>query len=162
MNPQLYVQNDEQQTCPAQRKLQQWVAAALAEAGSDDEAELTIRIVPEQEMQQLNQRYRDQPGVTNVLSFAAQLPPELQLPLLGDIVICAAVVEREATEQGKTADAHWAHMVVHGTLHLLGYDHIEEGDAETMERLEARTLDKLQFPPPYESTSQAREQSATP
>src|SRR5690606_24067449 len=94
--------------------------------------------------------YRHQDKPTNVLSFPADIPAELNLPLLGDLVICAPVVEREAMEQRKTLEAHWAHMVVHGTLHLVGYDHITEPEAEEMESLETKILTGMGFPPPYE------------
>ncbi len=104
-------------------------------------------------MTDLNGRYRDKPQPTNVLSFPSELPDELALPLLGDIVICAPVVNREAEQQGKSPAAHWAHMAVHGTLHLLGYDHIENEDAQRMESLETRILARMGLPCPYEQPS---------
>lgn len=104
-------------------------------------------------MAQLNANYRGKDGATNVLSFPADLPAELDLPLLGDIVICAPVVIAEADQQGKTASAHWAHMTVHGTLHLLGYDHVKEEEAEIMEALESAILRQLDYSCPYESCS---------
>ncbi len=109
-----------------------------------------MRIVDEDESQQLNGQYRQKDKPTNVLSFPADLPEELQLPLLGDLVICAPVVAREAEDQNKALDAHWAHMLVHGTLHLLGYDHIDETDATEMEALETQIITELGFAPPYE------------
>ncbi len=133
---------------PTERQLQLWAQAALA--SRRDNAELSLRIVDEAESQQLNGQYRQKDKPTNVLSFPAELPDELQLPLLGDLVICAPVVAQEAAEQNKTHEAHWAHMLVHGTLHLLGYDHIEEVDATEMEALETRIITELGFPPPYE------------
>ena len=93
-----------------------------------------------------------------MLSFPADLPPDLDLPLLGDLVICAPVVEREAAEQGKPIEAHWAHMLVHGCLHLIGYDHIEDNDADIMEALETRILTKLGFPPPYQQDDAPEQQ----
>src|SRR5690554_8049362 len=96
----------------------------------------------------LNHRYRGKNSPTKVLSFPADLPPELGLPLLGDLVVCADVVAREAAEQGKTPSAHWAHMLVHGTLHLLGYDHINDAEAEVMEALETAIVTALGFAPP--------------
>jgi len=99
----------------------------------------------------LNSQFRQQPKTTNVLSFPSDLPPELELEELGDIVICAPVVESEAVEQNKLLEAHWAHMVVHGTLHLQGYDHIETNDAEEMEALEEKIITGLGFPAPYSS-----------
>lgn len=111
--------------------------------------DLTVRIVDEQEILQLNQTYRGQEKTTNVLSFPCELPGSLALNLLGDIIICAGVVAREAGEQQKEPSAHWAHMVIHGTLHLLGFDHISEGPAVQMESIEARVLAHLGFPDPY-------------
>ncbi len=126
-----------------------WVTAALADHPGD--AELAVRIVDEAESAALNSHYRHKPGPTNVLSFPAELPEVVDVPLLGDLVICAPVVAREAREQGKGADAHWAHMLVHGTLHLLGYDHVDEDGARRMEALETRIITGLGFPPPYEN-----------
>jgi probable rRNA maturation factor len=114
-----------------------------------NEAELTLRITDSAEVQQLNKTYRDKDQSTNVLSFPADLPPELNIPLLGDIIISAEVVEQEALEQGKSSEAHWAHMVIHGTLHLLGYDHIDDNDAEAMESLETQLLSQLGYANPY-------------
>ncbi len=114
-----------------------------------DNAELTIRIVDEPEISELNQNYRHKSGSTNVLSFPADIPAIIDSPLLGDLVICATVVAREAEQQHKSLPAHWAHMVVHGTLHLLGYDHIEDGDAEQMEALEVHILAALNIANPY-------------
>jgi len=102
------------------------------------------------ESQALNRRFRGKDRPTNVLSFPADLPPELELPLLGDLVVCREVVEAEAAEQGKPAEAHWAHMVVHGTLHLLGYDHETAEGAEAMEALEAEILSEFGWPDPYQ------------
>jgi probable rRNA maturation factor len=124
-----------------------WAQAALP-PGKD--AEMAIRLVTEAESAALNQRYRNKASSTNVLSFPAEIPAELDIPLLGDLVICAPVVAREAVEQNKASNAHWAHMVVHGTLHLLGYDHIDDQDAVAMEALETKILHDLGFPPPYE------------
>lgn len=134
---------------PPAATLEQWVRAALD--GRRDDAELSLRIVDEDEIAQLNARYRGKDYPTNVLSFPSDLPPELELPHLGDIVICAGVVEREACEQHKSSAAHWAHMVVHGTLHLLGYDHIDDAEAAEMEGLETDILQRLAFPNPYET-----------
>ncbi|MFV0476666.1 MAG: rRNA maturation RNase YbeY [Parahaliea sp.] len=129
-----------------------WVSAALKERRNGLDTELTVRIVDSDEMSTLNKQFRNKSGPTNVLSFPADLPPELGLPLLGDIIICAPVVVSEAQEQGKTIRAHWAHMSVHGTLHLLGYDHIKDNEAAAMEALETRILNTLDFPCPYEAT----------
>jgi len=127
---------------PAREAFEAWAAAALA--GEDrDAAELTIRIVDAAESAELNRRYRHRSGPTNVLSFPFEAPPGIELPLLGDLVICAPVVAREAAAQGKPAAAHWAHMVVHGILHLLGYDHLEEEEAAGMEALETVILARM-------------------
>lgn len=136
---------------PSHDLMKRWIAAAL-EAGAQPprpEAEVSVYVVDDEEGQELNLRYRGKDKPTNVLSFPADLPAELNLPLLGDLVVCAPVVAREALEQGKTEEAHWAHMLVHGTLHLLGYDHIDPEDAETMESLETGIMTRLHYPAPY-------------
>jgi len=133
---------------PAEDDFRSWVEAALA--GRRAEAELTIRVVDAEESAELNGTYRHKQGPTNVLSFPFEAPPGVELPLLGDIVICAPVVAREAAEQGKTAAAHWAHMTVHGCLHLLGYDHIAPDEAEIMESLERDVLSALGYADPYD------------
>ncbi|WP_338589598.1 rRNA maturation RNase YbeY [Shewanella khirikhana] len=132
---------------PTQAQFETWVRVALGD--TMDEAELTIRIVDTSESQQLNHDYRGKDKPTNVLSFPFEAPPGIELPLLGDLVICASVVENEALEQQKALEAHWAHMVVHGCLHLLGYDHIEDAEAEEMESLETTLITGLGFPDPY-------------
>jgi probable rRNA maturation factor len=138
---------------PSFGQMEQWISAALVDAPDFDHsnAEVSVYIVDEDESQELNLRFRQKDKPTNVLSFPADIPPELDIPLLGDLVVCAPVVEREAEEQTKTLDAHWAHMLVHGTLHLLGYDHINDADAEEMEQLETQILQRLGFPAPYET-----------
>lgn len=135
---------------PSAEDFEQWAQAAVA--GHRQQAELSIRVVDISESQQLNHQYRQKDKPTNVLSFPTDLPEELNIPLLGDLVICAPVVEREASEQNKPLQAHWAHMLVHGTLHLLGYDHIDDAQAEVMEALETDILTNLGFPPPYETS----------
>ncbi|MFC0047732.1 rRNA maturation RNase YbeY [Rheinheimera tilapiae] len=132
---------------PTEAELQRVLDAAVAPFQAD--AEVTIRIVDETESQQLNFDYREKDKPTNVLSFPFQCPPGIELPLLGDLVICAQVVAREAQEQQKTLQAHWAHMVVHGSLHLLGFDHINDADAEEMEAEEIQILQELGFANPY-------------
>ena len=136
---------------PSEDDLRRWIAAALASQTTRDDTEISVRLVDIPEMAGLNQAYRGKPGPTNVLSFPADLPAELKLPLLGDIVICAPVVREEAQSQDKALAAHWAHMAVHGTLHLLGYDHIEESEALAMEALESAILAELSYPCPYQS-----------
>ena len=132
---------------PTDAQLQHWAEAALQ--GRRERAEVSLRITDEDEIQELNHRYRHQNKATNVLSFPADLPPELGIPLLGDVVVCAAVVAREAQQQEKSLEAHWAHMVVHGILHLLGYDHISEVQAQQMEALESGILLNLGYTDPY-------------
>jgi probable rRNA maturation factor len=128
-----------------------WARAALAEHEGD--AELTVRVTDEAESQQLNREYRGKDRPTNVLSFPFEAPEGVPVgevgTYLGDLVICAPVVEREAAEQSKTAPAHWAHMVVHGVLHLRGFDHEDEADAQRMEDKEREVLDGLGFSDPY-------------
>ena len=132
---------------PTEEQIVQWATAAVQPEG--DEIEMTIRIVDEAESHKLNLTYRGKDRPTNVLSFPFECPDEVELPLLGDLVICRQVVEREAAEQEKPLMAHWAHMVVHGSLHLLGYDHIEDNEAEEMESLETQIMQGLGFDDPY-------------
>ena len=132
---------------PDEDSIKRWVSAAIRD--ERDECELSIRIVDEQESADFNQRYRGKSGATNVLSFPFDAVTPEPLPILGDLVICAPVLVREASEQQKTTTAHWAHIVIHGVLHLLGYDHIEDQDAEQMESLETEIMLVLDFPPPY-------------
>ncbi|MEX0429864.1 rRNA maturation RNase YbeY [Spiribacter insolitus] len=124
-----------------------WVAAALA--GRRDDWELAIRLVDEDESRLLNRDYRGHDRPTNVLSFPAELPADVALPLLGDLVICAPVVIREAAGQGKTERAHWAHLTIHGVLHLLGFDHMTSVEAECMEGEERAIMARLGWPDPY-------------
>ncbi|MEZ9820059.1 rRNA maturation RNase YbeY [Shewanella sp. 10N.286.45.A1] len=133
---------------PSAQEMELWVKTALRD--SMDQAELTIRIVDTAESQMLNSTYRGKDKPTNVLSFPFEAPPGIELPLLGDLVVCAAVVEQEAIDQNKPLNAHWAHMVVHGCLHLLGYDHIEDIEAEEMESLETQLIESLGYNNPYQ------------
>lgn len=134
---------------PATDQLRVWAEAALD--GRRERAELSVRLVDEPEGTELNGRYRGRRGPTNVLSFPFEPMPGLEdCDLIGDLVICAPVVAREAREQGKTLEAHWAHMLVHGVLHLLGYDHPGAAEAAEMEELETRILAGFGFPAPYE------------
>jgi probable rRNA maturation factor len=150
---------------PDKKMLTRWVNNALQSQISPDSpdlenpefkiqvqksVELTIRIVDETEAQELNEKWRQRPFPTNVLSFPFECPPGVEdIALLGDIVICAPLVVREAAEQHKPLHAHWAHLIIHGTLHLLGYDHIEDEQAQAMESLEIRLLHDLGYPNPY-------------
>ncbi len=132
--------------CPDPEQIRHWVKQALA----GKSAEVSLRIVDEAEMTALNQRYRGKAGPTNVLSFPFAPPPGVPNTFLGDIVICAPVVAMEAHEQGKSLSAHWAHMIVHGILHLQGYDHIDPKEAQHMEQLETEILARLGFDNPYQ------------
>lgn len=136
---------------PAATSFRKWVAAALK--GRIREADLAIRLVDAKEGRALNHHYRGKDYATNVLSFPAELPeglPEgVKFPLLGDLVICAPVVAREAAEQGKPLGAHYAHLTVHGVLHLLGWDHEDDREAEAMEQLEREILADLGIADPY-------------
>ena len=136
---------------PAAVSFRKWVAAALA--GRIREADLAVRIVGSKEGRALNHHYRGKDYATNVLSFPAELPEGLpkgvKLPLLGDLVLCAPVIAREAKEQGKPLAAHYAHLTVHGTLHLLGWNHEDDREAEAMEQLERDILAELGIDDPY-------------
>lgn len=132
---------------PDEDSMQRWASAALRD--ERETAELSVRIVDTHESAELNQQYRGKSGPTNVLSFPFDAVTPEPLPILGDLVICAPVVAAEAAQQRKSSQAHWAHMTVHGVLHLLGYDHISDSDAELMEGLETEILLGLGFPAPY-------------
>lgn len=132
---------------PGARDFERWSLAALK--NSEKHFELTIRIVDEAEISDLNANYRGKDKPTNVLSFPFEVPEHVELDLLGDLVICAQVVRTEAQEQNKDEIAHWAHMTIHGVLHLLGYDHIDDIEAEEMEGLEIKILHELGYANPY-------------
>lgn len=134
---------------PAATSFRRWIVATLSGAKYRHAAEVSIRIVSEQEGRDLNRHYRHKDYATNVLSFPADLPSDAGVSLLGDIAVCAPVVLREAREQGKPVRAHYAHLTVHGMLHLLGMDHQTDDDAERMEALETRILAALGIPDPY-------------
>jgi len=134
---------------PTVAEFRRWVDAALAGAGYDRDAEVVVRIVNEAESASLNQTYRHKAGATNVLSFPFEAPVGVGVDLLGDIVICAPVVVREAIEQHKSLPAHWAHLAIHGVLHLLGHEHQDAAQAGAMEQLEIRILAGLGYPDPY-------------
>ncbi|WP_416305019.1 rRNA maturation RNase YbeY [Neptunicella sp. SCSIO 80796] len=137
------------QPLPSETQIRQWLDLVL-EHLDISQAEITVRIVDDKESQQLNRDYRGKDKPTNVLSFPFEAPPGIELDLLGDLVICAAVVAQEANEQDKSLMNHWAHMILHGTLHLLGYDHIDDSEAEEMESLEIALLAKLEIDDPYQ------------
>ena len=138
---------------PAWNRFEGWAEAALQDHLG---AEVTVRVVDRDEIAELNRQFRGKEGPTNVLSFPFEAPPGVEMPLLGDVVVCAAVVAAEAAEQGKDLEAHWAHLTVHGCLHLIGYDHVETDEAEQMEALERAILAGLGYPDPYEAEAAAR------
>ena len=134
---------------PKETDFQCWANAVP----SAENTSVCLRIVDEFEAQNLNKQYRHIDKATNVLSFPAELPSEVELKFLGDIVICASIVEREALEQGKQLNAHWAHLLVHGVLHLQGHDHQDDREADEMESLEIKILQILNIQNPYEQSS---------
>ena len=143
----LQIACDSADQLPSEAEYSRWLTHAVSRF--KEQAEVTIRIVDEQESHQLNLDYRGKDKSTNVLSFPFEAPPGFEIDLLGDLVICRQVVEREAKEQNTPLDAHWAHMVVHGSLHLLGYDHIEDDEAEIMESLETDIMQHMGYDDPY-------------
>ena len=132
---------------PNRRLITEWVILALSDI--DKNVEMSVRIVDEVEGKALNKRWRNRDYATNVLSFPLKTEEGPAAGLLGDIVICAPVIRNEATEQKKILQNHWAHMVIHGTLHLIGYDHTNDNDAEKMESLEIELLNKIGINNPY-------------
>jgi len=130
--------------------IQRWVNETLSERIPN--CEVCIRIVDSAESQSLNSKYRNTNKPTNVLSFPYDIPKEVELEsrLLGDLVVCSPIIETEAKQQGKNLEAHWAHMIIHGTLHLLGYDHIQDAEAVKMEAIEVELLKRLGYQNPYE------------
>lgn len=151
MNYYIDIQHATEQESPVtEEAITQWAQLALRD--NKDCAELTIRLVDNNEMIQLNHSYRNKNKTTNVLAFPAMLPEHIELehPFLGDIIICPEVLLIEAREQHKTLEAHWALIVMHGVLHLLGYDHIEDHDAEVMQALEIKLLAELGYTNPYD------------
>lgn len=131
---------------PCEDDLYRWLALAVRR----ENAEIVVRIVDEAESAELNGHYRQKDKPTNVLSFPFEAPPGVDCDILGDLVLCSSVIEAEAKAQGKSLDAHWAHMLVHGALHLQGFDHIDEDEALVMETEEIALLKQLGFANPYE------------
>jgi probable rRNA maturation factor len=150
VNNTLIIQNASGLRLPARRRMHGWIAAALAAGGRSEPSEIHIRFTDEHEMLELNAQYRGKRGTTNVLAFPAELPGDVHSPLLGDIAICVPVMLQEARSQAKSRTAHCAHLLVHGTLHLLGYDHVATHDAAVMESIESRVLQSLNYPCPYQ------------
>ncbi|WP_144393064.1 rRNA maturation RNase YbeY [Pleionea sediminis] len=135
---------------PEQAEFIRWVRAAIEQSGrSMSQAELSIMVVSSKVSQSLNDQYRNKNKPTNVLSFPADIPEYVESPLLGDLVICAPVLEQEAAEQSKALIDHWAHLTIHGCLHLLGFDHIDDSEAEIMESIEIKVLQQLGISNPY-------------
>lgn len=152
---QMAVANAAQWNVPDIEAIQAWANAAVKQVESNPSArEITVRIVDVDEITQLNEQYRQKTGATNVLSFPFELPPGVPAEAcdssLGDLVVCAAVVAQEAEAQHKSVEAHWAHMIVHGTLHLLGYDHLTDDEAQQMESEEIAVLNNFGYANPYE------------
>jgi len=143
----------ESQKIPAQEKFKKWIDAILQDDAED--SEIVIRIVDEQEMILFNEQYRGKNGSTNVLSFPFEAPDGVDSDLLGDLLVCAPVVEKESKQQEKLLEHHWAHMIVHGVLHLIGYDHINDAEAEEMEALEIKILRSIKIDDPYEEKNQS-------
>lgn len=138
----------EVEALPNNDEILKWVSEVLTSEQHGD-TELTVRFVSEEESAELNEQYRNKAGATNVLSFPFETPDEVEINLLGDLVICTEVVKQQAKEQKKQELAHWAHMIVHGTLHLLGYDHQNDAEANIMETKEIQILSQLGYSDPY-------------
>ncbi len=133
---------------PGKNQFQKWVDAVLLDEAEN--SEIVIRIVDEAEMIQFNEQYCDKKGTTNILSFPFEVPEGIESDLLGDLLVCVPVVEQESSQQNKELEHHWAHLIIHGVLHLLGYNHIEDSDAEEMEALEIGILNKIKIANPYQ------------
>ena len=136
---------------PDEQQFQRWVDAVLTDP--DVDSEIVIRLVDEDESAELNSQYRHKAGPTNILSFPFEPPKGIEMDLLGDLLICVPVIAKEALEQRKLPEHHWAHITIHGVLHLLGYDHIDEREAEQMEALEISILNTLNIANPYQEES---------
>lgn len=136
---------------PTEQQFQQWVDTVLTDQTVD--SEIVIRLVDNAEIAELNHQYRQKTGPTNILSFPFEAPEGIEMDLLGDLVISAPLIAEEASQQGKALLDHWAHITVHGVLHLLGYDHMEDDEAEQMEALEIKILSKLNIANPYQEES---------
>jgi probable rRNA maturation factor len=132
---------------PGRQQFQLWMDTVLIDPEQD--SEIVVRLVDKAESAELNQQYRHKQGPTNILSFPFDAPAGIDTDLLGDLVICAPLIAEEALKQRKSAADHWAHITIHGILHLLGYDHIDEAEAEEMEALEIKLLNVLHIANPY-------------
>lgn len=148
MSINLTIQNPSKiKTIPTKKQFIIWIKAVLGLQHKN--YEILIRIVDKKEITKINKTYRNKNKLTNIISFEFDPPPGVKTNFLGDLVICASVVRAEAKLQYKTMVSHWAHLTIHGILHLLGYDHINNIDAEEMENLEVKILKNLNFPDPY-------------
>ncbi len=137
-------------TLPSQAQFEKWAQSALLAYGfNKSDVEISLRICTANEIKALNSEYRGSMKATNVLSLPVDFPEEANIPLLGDIIICARIVEEEAKQQHKSAESHWAHMTVHSIFHLLGLDHISDDEADIMEALETKVLIGLGYNDPY-------------
>ncbi len=136
---------------PSIDQFQSWIDVVLSDESID--SEIVVRIIDEAEMTRFNEQYRDKIGPTNILSFPFDVPENIVSILLGDLLVCAPIIEKESLQQNKLVDHHWAHIIVHGVLHLLGHDHIDECDAKEMEALEIKILRKIKIKNPYEENS---------
>ena len=145
----LEIQNESQSSLiPEKKEFKYWLDAVLKNDNQD--SEIVIRIVDKDEMIQFNEQYRDKKGSTNILSFPFEIPEGVESELLGDLLVCAPVVEEEAKLQSKKLEQHWAHLIIHGVLHLLGYNHIDDVEAEEMEALEINILSTIGINNPYQ------------
>ncbi len=145
----LEIQNESQSSLiPEKKQFKYWLDAVLKNDNQD--SEIVIRIVDKDEMIQFNEQYRDKKGSTNILSFPFEIPEGVESELLGDLLVCAPVVEEEAKLQSKKLEQHWAHLIIHGVLHLLGYNHIDDVEAEEMEALEINILSTIGINNPYQ------------
>lgn len=156
MNVKVDILNDSSATwVPEATSFNTWIASAIAGADYTKKCSISVRLVDENESRELNANFRNKDKPTNVLSFPANMPADvikrMGTEFLGDIVICAPVLEKEAIVQNKTLASHWAHLTVHGTLHLLGFDHNAEDEAQIMEKLEITSLHQLGFSNPYQN-----------
>jgi probable rRNA maturation factor len=147
----LEIQNESQSSLiPEKKQFKYWLDAVLK---NDNQAsEIVIRIVDKDEIIQFNEQYRNKKGATNILSFPFEVPEGVESELLGDLLVCAPVVEEEAKQQNKKLEQHWAHLIIHGILHLLGYNHIDDVEAEEMEALEINILSTIGINNPYKET----------
>lgn len=136
---------------PDHQKFQYWVDTVLRDDSQN--SEVVIRIVDEGEMIEFNEQYREKQGPTNILSFPFEAPDSVESSLLGDLLVCAPILENESELQNKKLEDHWAHMIIHGVLHLVGYDHMDDVEAEVMEALEINILKSININNPYEETN---------